>query len=312
MSSPALKPYVWMLSGCVWFAAMTLFARAASDLTDWPVVAVARSGVATLVAIGMAFAARQALIGTGPKSLWIRSLSGSFSMVCTFYALSRMPASDVLTFTNTFPSWIAILSWPLNNEKPTWGVWSAVAISIVGVTIVGHAQANEANSTFSFMAVVAALAAAFFSAVAMLGLNRLKGIAPLAVVVHFSAVSVLACGMAWLVMRFWPVAEPNVWPPPGPQLIALLVATGATAAIGQLFLTLAYRSGSATKVSVVGLTQVVMVMIAEVALGWKSLNLVAVVGSILVLGPTAYLMIRERKKPPPAADETEMPETVMD
>jgi drug/metabolite transporter (DMT)-like permease len=134
----------------------------------------------------------------------------------------------------------------------------------------------------------------------------------LAVVVHFSAVSVLACGMAWLVMRFWPVAEPNVWPPPGPQLIALLVATGATAAIGQLFLTLAYRSGSATKVSVVGLTQVVMVMIAEVALGWKSLNLVAVVGSILVLGPTAYLMIRERKKPPPAADETEMPETVMD
>jgi drug/metabolite transporter (DMT)-like permease len=291
---------------------MTLLARAASNVCDWQVVAVARSGVATLVALGLLVAAGQSLIWTGPRSLWLRSISGSLSMVCTFYALSRLHASDVLTFTNTFPSWIAILSWPVNREKPSWGVWAAVAVSVVGVAIVGRAQAGEAASGFSLLSVGAALAAAFFSACAMLGLNRLKGIAPLAVVVHFSAVSLIACGLSAVLFE----RQTAGWPAIDLPLAALLIGTGATAAIGQVFLTLAYRSGSATKVSVVGLTQVVMVMVVEVMLGWKQVNPVALIGSALVLGPTAWLMIRDRKAAPPptppADDETDIPEAAIE
>ena len=307
MTTPGVKPYLWMLCGCAWFSAMTLLVRvAARESVDWQVVAVARSAVATLAALGFAFVAGASLVFLRPRTLWWRSLAGSASMVCTFYALIKMDGSDVLTLTNTFPSWIAILSWPMVGERPSRGAWSAVGISVVGVLVVGWSLSG--GTGFTPLSVTASLAAAFFTALAMLGLNRLKGVAPLAVVVHFSAVSTVVCLASAFVFER---ATPG-WPSPAGWVVAVLIAVGVTAAIGQVFLTLAYRGGSATKVSVVGLTQVVMVMAVEVVLGWKDMNPVAAMGSVLVLGPTAWLMLRERKPPPPAADETDVPEVAIE
>jgi drug/metabolite transporter (DMT)-like permease len=76
-----------------------------------------------------------------------------------------------------------------------------------------------------------------------------------------------------------------------------LFAVGGTATIGQVFLTKAFRGGVATKVSVVGLSQVVMVMLWESIIDGRSFTLWQLFGAALVLGPTAYLMARERKKP---------------
>jgi drug/metabolite transporter (DMT)-like permease len=308
MTSTGIKPYLWMLCGCAWFSAMTLLVRAANESCDWQIVAVARSGVATLVALILVALAGVQLVYLRPRTLWWRSLAGSASMVCTFYALGKMHGSDVLTLTNTFPSWIAILSWPMVGERPSPGVWLAVAISVVGVIVVGQSQAETGDPGFTVLSVTSALAAAFFTALAMLGLNRLKGVAPLAVVVHFSAVSTVVC----LASAFAFERSTPGFPAIDGPLALLLIGVGATAAVGQVFLTLAYRGGSATNVSVVGLTQVVMVMAAEAALGWKSFNAVAVFGSILVLGPTAWLLLRERHPPPPAPDESDVPEVVID
>lgn len=297
---------------------MSIFAREAGLLCEWQYVGVARSGVATLVALAIAIYMKVPLVYSGPRSLWLRSIAGSFSMVCTFYAFSKLHASDVLTFTNTFPSWVALLSWPMLGEKPSRGVWVAVVISCLGVAIVGHAQSGEPGAEFSVLSVLAAIAAALFTAFAMLGLNRIKGVAPMAVVVHFSAVSLLFC----ILSVFLFPKKTNAFAFNDTKLILLLLATGTTAAFGQIFLTLAFRSGSATKISVVGLTQVVMVMLAEVVLSYlkwstkeKYFSLLAIFGATLVLGPTAWLMIRDRKKPPqpePNPDETELPEVAIE
>ena len=309
MTTTGIKPYLWMLSGCAWFTAMTLLVRAAAEYPcDWQVVAVARSAVATLAALVFIFAVGAKLVYFRPRTLWWRSLAGSASMVCTFYALGKMSGTNVLTLTNTFPSWIAILSWPLVGERPSAGVWGAVAISVLGVVIVGQAQAGEIDSGFTALSVSAALAAAFFTAVAMLGLNRLKGVHPLAVVVHFSAVSTVVCLLSAFAFERSTPGFPTITFP----LAFILIGIGATAAVGQVFLTLAFRSGTATKVSVVGLTQVVMVMIGEILLMGKSFNATAGIGSLLVIGPAAWLMLHERKPPPPAADETDVPEMVIE
>ena len=52
-----------------------------------------------------------ALVFWRPRTLWVRSLAGSFSLVCSFYALSRLPVGDVVTLTSTYPLWILVLSW---------------------------------------------------------------------------------------------------------------------------------------------------------------------------------------------------------
>jgi len=289
MKPHGLQPYGWMLASCVWFSAMGLLAHGLKLTCDWQAVAFARSGLATFFAFSLALLAGTRLVFLRPRVLWIRSLAGSGSMIGTFYALTHLPVSDVLTITNTFPIWVALLSWPLVGERPTLTVWGAVLCAVVGVAV-----AQNADFSHLEIAHFAALFASFFTAIAMLGLNRLQGIASLAIVVHFSAVSCVFCLAAYFAFDT-PVGTSHL---SDASEVLHLFAVGMTATVGQLFLTKAFRSGSATRVSVVGLSQVVMVMLYEGMVQGREFTVQQVLGTVLVLGPTAYLMARERRRTP--------------
>ncbi|MGL6097571.1 MAG: EamA family transporter, partial [Fimbriiglobus sp.] len=206
MNTPGIRPYIWMLCGCFWFSLMAFLTNTAADRADWQAVALARSVLATVFALGMAWAAGAKLVYTRPRVLWVRSISGSCSMAATFYALTRadFPVSNTLTLTNTFPVWVAIFSWPVNGERPSFGVWGAAGCAVVGValtqqsatvlTLLGLRDGPAGWTTFP-PAAWAALAASVFTAGAMMGLNRLQGVSSLGVVVHFSAVATVFCGL---------------------------------------------------------------------------------------------------------------------
>jgi drug/metabolite transporter (DMT)-like permease len=217
-------------------------------------------------------------------------------MVCVFYAYGRLPAEDVVTLSNTSPIWIALLAWPLYGDAPGAKTVLAILVGVAGMVLVEQPQLVGGNR----WAVMAALAAAWFSAVAMLGLNRLRDLDPLAVVVHFSAVATVFCGVTFLLT---PRAEPlDRLLEPG--VVLRLVGLGITATIGQVFLTLAFGRGAPAKVSVVGLTQIVFVMVMCVWVFDRSTNTEALIGTALVIAPTAWLLTRSRAtsgtKPAPA------------
>lgn len=289
LNQDVTRPYVWMLCGCAWFSVMALLTSTLRNDCDWQIIAMARSALAALLALGLALVLRAPLVWFRPRMIWLRSIAGSCSMICTFYALTRLPTSDVLTLTNTFPVWVALLAWPMTGERPTLGVWFAVLCAVVGV-----AMTQQPHVSGISLATVSALVASFFTAVAMLGLNRLHGVSSLGVVVHFSTVSTLFCAAAYFVFdRVTGHEQLGDF-----HVLLRLFGVGATATVGQVFLTLAFRSGSATKVSVVGLSQVVMVMAIEAILQWREFNTLSILGTILVLGPTAWLMTRPRPVPP--------------
>ena len=302
MQTSGVKPYLWALCACGFFALMALLTHklgqpAGPDglpACPWTVVAFVRSIVATVCAAGMTVLVGATFVVVRPRTMWIRSLAGSTSMMATFYALARLQASEVLTLTNTSPVWVAILSWPLGRDRPTAGVWAAVACAVAGVAVATRPHGDGFDPGPS----AAALFAAFFTAVAMLGLNRLKGIHPFAVVTHFSAVSALFGLAAWLAAAVFHVpidapGDPHWYEHAG--VWSGIVGVGLTATAGQVFLTLAFSRGVATRVSVVGLSQVVLVMAGEAALGWHALTPVVGLGTAMVLGPTAWLILHARK-----------------
>jgi drug/metabolite transporter (DMT)-like permease len=294
MPEPSAKPYLWMLCGSAWFAAMVLFIDASKGQCAWQTIATVRAGIATIFAFTLATVTRVPLVFPGPRTLWLRSISGSCSMVATFYALTHLPGSDVLVITNSFPIWLAILSWPLFGERPTLTVILAILCAVVGVAVIYKADFHSFT-----LAHAAAVFASIFTAVAMMGLNRLKGLQSLAIVTHFSAVSTVFCLACYFV---FPLQSGLPTLPDSTNLWLKLLAVGGTATIGQVFLTKAFRGGVATKVSVVGLSQVVMVMLWEGVIDRRSFTIWQLVGAALVLGPTAYLMARERKKPEPVIE----------
>ena len=181
-------PYLWMLCGSLAFALMGAAAHHLRFSCDWQVIALVRSLVALVLAGGLTLAVGDQLVFWRPGSLWLRSIAGSLSQVSTFFAFTHLPISDVLTLTNMFPIWVALLSWPLLGELPPGHVWLSVVSGLAGVVLIQQPHIAEGN-----FAALVALGASFFTAFAMIGLHRLRHIAAGAVVAHFSIVSSTFC-----------------------------------------------------------------------------------------------------------------------
>ena len=79
---------------------------------------------------------------------------------------------------------------------------------------------------------------------------------------------------------------------PAPGAWALLLGVGVTATIGQLFLTRAFAAGPPSRVSVVGLSQIVFVLVLEGLIQPRAYGVETLAGMALILAPTAYVLWR--------------------
>jgi drug/metabolite transporter (DMT)-like permease len=281
------RPYLFMLLGCCFTAWMSQFAHLLKTACDWRVTALARTALAFAFALGLARLSGARLVLWRPATLWLRSCASSASLLCMFFALTRIPTSEVLTLTNTFPIWVAFLSWPLLHVRPGPSVWLAAGCGVLGVSLIQSPQFEAGPE--ATLAVALSLTAALTSAVAMLGLHRLKGVHAWAIVAHYSGVATA------FVLLSWGVGEPPRLPAPDVQTLLLLLGVGVAATLGQVFITLAFTSGDPARVSVVGLMQIVFALGLDFVFAGPVLQPVALAGIALVLAPTAWMMAGKAK-----------------
>ncbi len=285
-----------MLLGSFCFAWMAAAAHALRSSFDWQVIALARSSIPLILSAALALLSGARLVLLRPRILWVRSIAGSLSLVCTFFALTVLPPSHVFTLASTFPIWVALLAWPLYQERPSRQVWFSIFASILGIGVIELSTAPretaETSAWLRWLAVLSTLFAAVTTAVAMLGLHRLRHIHPWAIVAHFSGVALLFSLVSFLLGRH--SATPPT--PPRTETLLLLLAVGSTATVGQLFLTKAFATGPPAKISVVSLMQVVFALLLDVLLWHRHFNALTLVGMALVMAPTAWLMTTQSRE----------------
>jgi drug/metabolite transporter (DMT)-like permease len=287
MNSRHIHPAVWMLCGALCFAVMGTLTYALGSRCDWLVIALVRAVFMFTTSVLMAKLQGVRLALWEPRTLWVRSLAGSVSLVCNFYAMTRLPLADVLTLTNTYPLWILVLSAILMGVRPTGAEVVGVVLGLLGVALI-----QQPHGTGDRLPVMIALFSSVSTAVAMLGLHRLRGLDARAIVAHFAGVaSVLA--VAWLLVRGAESIRPTVWTPTTIWMLAGLCVSGT---FGQLCLTKAYSAGPPSEVSIVGLSQVVFAMGFDVALWGRRVTPASLLGFALVLGPTAWLTGRAQRR----------------
>lgn len=295
----SFAPYLWMLGGCFFTAWMGLLAHLLKDTCDWRLVALARSSIAFVLAFVLARLSGAHLVLWRPSALWLRGCASSVSLLCTFFALAQLPTSEVMTLTNTLPIWVALLSWPLLRVKPSLSVWVAAVCGVCGVALIQAPHFNVDGKATS--AVALSLTAALTSAVAMLGLHRLKELHPWAVVVHYSGTATL------FVLASWAIGgPPNLGGLAEKKTVLLLLAVGVAATLGQLCVTRAFTSGSPTHISVVGLMQIVFALGLDLLFEGSNVRLVTLAGIALVLTPTAWMMIDKSNQARQAVDRANL------
>ncbi|HEU5116310.1 MAG TPA: EamA family transporter, partial [Isosphaeraceae bacterium] len=170
---------LWMLAGALSFATMGASAHALGGRCDWLVVAVVRSAVMFSVMASWARLSGVRLVVWKPRTLWQRSLAGSISLVCNFYALAKLPVSEALTISNTFTVWIVHLTALQLRRIPAAAELIGVICGLVGVLLIERPELGGDR-----LAVWVALASSFSTALALLGLHRLRTIDTRAVVAH--------------------------------------------------------------------------------------------------------------------------------
>lgn len=282
----ALAPYVWMLTSCFAFSWMAIAANVAGQHCPWQMIALVRALVPLTLLAAWARYDGVRLVFWGPPALWMRSIAGSCSLVGSFYTLTHMPPAEANCLANTFPIWVALLSWPLLGEMPSPAVWLSALTGVCGVVLVFRPDIDGLNPT-----ALVALAVSVFTAIAMMGLHRLKAIDPRAVVVHFSGVSAVFSIGALFLLPTPPPAEPFAW-----HHTALLLGIGVTATVGQYFLTKAFTAGAPARVSVVCLTQVIFILMLDVVLLGNVPDQVKLLGVLLILAPTGWIILRRPRR----------------
>jgi drug/metabolite transporter (DMT)-like permease len=216
----------------------------------------------------------------------MRSLAGSFSLVCNFYALARLPVADAITLSNTYPLWIVLGTAVILRQAPTWAEALGVFGGFAGVVLIQRPLLAGDR-----LAALAALLGSVSTAVAMFGLHRLRGVDPKAIMAHFAGVATLAA-LAWVAVR-GSVPESLIM---DRTTLLLLLGVAITGTIGQYFLTKAYASGPPADIAVIGLTQVIFGTGFDVALWGRALPFETVAGIVLVLTPAAWLTARMRRR----------------
>ncbi|XZE22342.1 DMT family transporter [Pirellulaceae bacterium SH449] len=292
-----MRPYIWMLVGSIFFAMMALLTESLKEQYSFPWISAIRSGVATCLAFTLAFGAGTKLVFFKPMTLWIRSLSGWISMMFCFYAMTHYDVEIVLALTNSYPIWVAILSWPILGTVPSRKSWVALIVSCVGMGLIYYGSYDEKDivSTFSNprYAIPAAILASIMSAVALTNLHKLKEIDARAIVTHFSAVATIGSLLVWLSIPFpADLVSADEWS------IARLIGVGIAATGGQLCLTKAFSTGTPTNVSIVGLSQVVVAALFKWMLEREVPSLLTALGMLVVMIATVWVMLsKPRLKP---------------
>ena len=284
------RAYLFMLSSSLSFAVMGALSHLAGERCEWQVVAVARTAVAFVLSAGLAVSTGVRLVVWRPLTLWVRSVAGSAGVLCAFYALTHLPISTALTLSNTVPVWVTLLAWPALGQRPSRAVWAAIAVGLAGIVLI-----QRPDTAGDRWAALAAVGNALCTAVAMIGLNRLRGVDARAVVTHFSGVST-AVTLAVLLLSGGGAAGAFR----DATTTLLLAGVGLAGTLGQLAMTRAFALGTPARVSVVGLMQIVFAIALGVLVWRRSFDALTVLGILLVTAPSAWLMLHHplRKSTP--------------
>lgn len=276
--------YLWMLASSLSFAAMGALSHLAGERCDWQLVALARASVAFVLSACFALSTGARLVLFRPGILWMRSIAGSFGVLFAFYALTHLPISTSITLSNTVPVWVTLLAWPVLGQRPSAQVWAAVAAGLAGVVLIQRPEAAGDH-----IAGLAALGNALTTSVSMIGLNRLGGVDARAVVTHFSGVATVFTLLFILLLGGHVDSEPLR----DSKTLAFLFGVGLTGALAQLLMTKAFALGSPSKVSVVGLMQIIFALIFDLLLWRRNFDALVTLGIALVFAPSAWLMLRD-------------------
>ncbi|QQR81509.1 MAG: DMT family transporter [Deltaproteobacteria bacterium] len=201
--------------------------------------------------------------------LLARSISGLFGMIGGFYALRTLSLGDTAVLTNTFPIFVAVLSYIFFDDKPSKALTIYIFLALVGIGIILKPQFNFFN-----YAGFIALMAGFFSALVVIAIHQSSKTEPaLRIAFYF----MLTCTLIAT-----PLSALHWKQPQGMEWFHLL-NSGVCGSIGQIFMTRGYGLHKSTKIAPLSYIGIIFSFISDMIF-WNAIpNLWSLAGSLIIV-----------------------------
>lgn len=250
--------------------------------SDWLGVVFARAFINFLFVAALAVATSKPLIiFSAPKNLWIRSITGTCSMLGTFYAFTHLPIAEAISIVNTTPIWMALLVSFMTRTGLSYSVWAGVTCGTIGVVLVQQPEFQQGS-----FAIVAGLGGGFFGAIAVYNLHLVKKIHPTTIVAHFSMIASIVSLLA-ILLSFDEASWKADWTA---RILLELMGVGTLGTVGQLAMTRGYMAGDPAVNAIVALAQVAFGAGFDILIWDRSFDMVSIIGIILISSPTIFFV----------------------
>jgi len=243
-------------------------------------------GATSLPFVLLAVTLRGRLARLRPVNVRLHLLRGVLAVLMLGAFVFAVRESSLATTYSIFmfaPLLVAALSVPLLGERVGRAQWGAIAVGLAGVLLMVAPRGGGAWVSVGALAAVVAVATYALGAVTIRILARTDSTESM--VFWFSALLTVGAGL--LAIPGWVPLLADHWP--------LFVGVGLTGAIGQHFITDAFRNAPAAVVAPFEYTALLWGVALDLVV-WRVLpGGVTLAGGAIVIGAGLYLMARERR-----------------
>ena len=230
------------------------------------------------------------LWGNRKDLLCARGIAGALALVCVYYALVNIPFAEATMLQYLHPMFTAILAIFFLRERLHGSTLLCIIFSFVGLLIIVRPSFlfGDLQASYSLLAIVAAIAGAFGSAVAYVLVRKLNETEDPSVIIFYFPIVALPFSLILL--------GDNVVMPQGWSWL-LLLGVGVATQIGQIGLTKAMQTETASKATSFSYLQVVFAAL----LGWFVFSEAPVMwtwvgGGLIIMGAFINVIFREKSK----------------
>jgi drug/metabolite transporter (DMT)-like permease len=251
-------------------------------------------GATSLPFVLMPILLRGRLARLRPVNVSLPLLRGALSvlMLGSFvFAVRESSLAHTYSIFMCAPLVVAALSVPLLGEKVSRVQWAAIGVGLAGVLLMLHPESGNWVSVGSVAAVVAALCYSL-AVITLRVLSRTDTTESMV----FSFTFLLSIGAGLLSIPAWTPVQPSHWP--------LLAGVGLFGALGQHFITEAFRSAPASVVTPFEYTALVWGVLLDLVVWGLLPSAVTLLGGAVVIGAGLYLIRREAAQRSPGDGES--------
>lgn len=213
-----------------------------------------------------------------------RGLLAILMLTSFIYAIGEMPLSETYALFFIAPLLITAFSVVFLKEPVDWQRWTAIAVGFIGVLII-----LRPGFTAVGMSAVAVLIGATCYALNAISV-RILGRTDSTAAMTFWFMFMLAIGAGVLAMPNWqPVQMIDGW---------WLLAMGITGALGQIFITEAFKRAPVSIVAPFEYSSLFWGVLLDLAIWGKLPGPIVFAGAAVIVGSGLYLLHRERVPQP--------------